>query len=625
MATVSNAKAEVGTIKVAIGDVRIVGVDGIARVVGVGDKVYAKEVIQTAANAVVQVQLTDGRMLDLGRDSQIALDDDVLGATRAAANTADSVAELQAKIAAGADPSTIGDPAAAGGTPGAVNDEGSHEAIVINQANSLGPVTAGYITNPIAIAFEQPILFSQLPAAPPPNEPPAIIFNVTPAELQVNEAGLLIGSDPSSPSEITKGTFTISDPNGIADITIVTINGQPIALSSLTGTAITTPMGEMTINSYDPHTGVVSFTYELKTPVIDVPNQPEQDIFTVTVTDSSNSESAPATLKINIVDDVATARNDSDSVAAGTFGPETGNVITAAGTTSGAPGADTPGADSATLTGIASTNVPGNSATSAGGILTINGQYGVLTIQANGDYSYTRNAGTPGGVVDTFRYTLTDGDGDPAAANLTINIGDSTPNILNIPAAGTPGAQVNEAGLPTGSDAAASSETTTGAITFNAKDGPAVVTLDGVAVTGTPGQTFAGEHGLLTVTGYSVDPVTGNGALTYSYTLTQNTAGDTTFDDFAVVVTDKDGDPASATLKINIVDDVATARNDSDSVAAGTFGPETGNVITAAGTTSGAPGADTPGADSATLTGIASTNVPGNSATSAGGILTING
>lgn len=108
MATPSTANASVGTIKVVIGDVKVIGVDGVARQVHVGDKVFAKETIQTAANAVVQVQLENGRTLDLGRDSKIALDDDVLNvgqtATTAPPATGD-IAALQAQIAAGADPS----------------------------------------------------------------------------------------------------------------------------------------------------------------------------------------------------------------------------------------------------------------------------------------------------------------------------------------------------------------------------------------------------------------------------------------------------------------------------------------------------------------------------------------
>ena len=66
-----------------------------------------------------------------------------------------------------------------------------------------------------------------------------------------------------------------------------------------------------------------------------------------------------------------------------------------------------------------------------------------------------------------------------------------------------------------------------------------------------------------------------------------------------MTVTDLDGDVASARLTINIADDVPTARSDTDSLAGGTFGPEVGNVLSGAGTTSGSAGADTLGADGA--------------------------
>lgn len=78
MATAASGNASVGTIKIVIGDVKVIGVDGVARQAQVGEKVFARETIQTAANAIVQVQLENGRMLDLGRDSKFALDTDVL-------------------------------------------------------------------------------------------------------------------------------------------------------------------------------------------------------------------------------------------------------------------------------------------------------------------------------------------------------------------------------------------------------------------------------------------------------------------------------------------------------------------------------------------------------------------
>ena len=228
-------------------------------------------------------------------------------------------------------------------------------------------------------------------------------------------------------------------------------------------------------------------------------------------------------------------------------------------------------------------------------------------------------------MVDIFRYTLTDGDGDASAANLTINIGD-LPGVLDVPAA-----EVKEAGLPArgaeseGSDEPANSETTAGALTFKTVDGLGSLTLDGVPVTG-PGQQIQGDHGTLTVTSLVYDPVTGNGTLTYTYTLTDNTNGDITSDNFDVVVTDKDGDASAGTLRVNIVDDAPKASDDGDSVPAGTLTPISGNVITGVGTNDPVGGKDTLGADTATLTNIGSTNVPGSVPTPGpNGELTIQG
>ena len=44
------------------------------------------------------------------------------------------------------------------------------------------------------------------------------------------------------------------------------------------------------------------------------------------------------------------------------------------------------------------------------GNLEVQGQFGTLTIKADGSYTYHGGAGAVGGSVDTFTYTLTDGD-----------------------------------------------------------------------------------------------------------------------------------------------------------------------------------------------------------------------
>ena len=255
----------------------------------------------------------------------------------------------------------------------------------------------------------------------------------------------------------------------------------------------------------------------------------------------------------------------------------------------------------------------------------IQGSFGKLTLNADGSYSYVRDAGTQGGTPDVFTYTLKDGDGDLSHTTLTIAIGNSTPSV-NVPAAGGAGALVDEkglpphGGLPAGSGESANgnpndnsdtSETTSGTFTITSPDGIDHITVKATSITlaqllaASPGSpiTIAGDDGTLSLTGYNA----GTGAVSYSYTLTTNTTGDATHDDFSIVATDLDGQSSpTVTLQINITDDVPTAVADTDSVAAGQFTAETGNVITAVGTTNA--GADTLGADGAVVAGVAAGN-----------------
>ncbi|TIQ02867.1 Ig-like domain-containing protein, partial [Mesorhizobium sp.] len=197
---------------------------------------------------------------------------------------------------------------------------------------------------------------------------------------------------------------------------------------------------------------------------------------------------------------------------------------------------------------------------------------GTVTYHNDGTFTYTPAAGEQGTV--TFQYQIVDGDGDPSVATVTINLlNDSTPTIGIAAGSDT---SVNEAGLPprggepagsgeiadnNGANNSDPSETATGALTITTGSdtiGHLYVTdKNNVQIDVTNGGLVHGQYGDLTITG---TPATG---YTYSYTLLDNTTGNGTHDDFAVQVVDSDGDPASTTLSIDIVNDVPHAVNDS--------------------------------------------------------------
>jgi len=447
----------------------------------------------------------------------------------------------------------------------------------------------------------------------------------TDATSSVDEAGLPArgsepaGSNSAATSETTSGTIVIDAPDGLAS---VTINGT--AVTSV-GQTIATPLGTLTITSIAP--GAIGYSYTLADNTD--ANANPTDVFTVVVTDA-DGDTASANLTISVIDDVPTARADTDAVAPATYTAETGNVISGAGTTSGSAGADTQGADGATLTGI----VAGTGTAFVAPGTAIAGQYGTLTINADGSYSYVRAPDTPGGVNDVFTYRLADGDGDTSTATLTISIGDSPAIITFVPTEGA-GTLVDEAQLPPrpdetpGSEFDGDDESTTGTITFTSPDGVQSVTINGVAVTpgALPQTIFTDATGVLVVNSYAYDPATGQGSITYTYTLADNTADpDGTTVSFDVVVTDLDGDSAPAVLNIDIVDDVPIARDDADSVTEDGPLVADGNLLTGTGgsdanATDGV--ADTQGADGASVTAIAGGSV-GTPFATAYGTLTVN-
>ncbi len=419
----------------------------------------------------------------------------------------------------------------------------------------------------------------------------------------------------SDASETTGGTINFTSKDGVSAITL---GGHALTTVPQTFSDAT---GSLTAHySYDAATGIGSIVYAY-TLADNTSGDNTSASFAVVISDADGDAAPAGNLVISIVDDAPIAAFDTDSIAAGDYTPATGNVISGAGTTNA--GADTVGADGASVVGV----VAGNSGASLDDAATvstqINGLFGKLTLNADGSYSYVRNPGSAGGGSDVFTYTVKDGDGDLAHTTLTISLGDATPTV-SIPAAGGADTTVYEKGLPVrGLESAGTgemadgnagnnsdaSETTGGTINFTSKDGVSAITLGGHALTTVP-QTFSDATGSLTAH-YSYDAATGIGSIVYAYTLADNTSGDNTSASFAVVISDADGDAAPAgNLVISIVDDAPIAAFDTDSIAAGDYTPATGNVISGAGTTNA--GADTVGADGASVVGV----VAGNSGAS---------
>ncbi|WP_280140411.1 VCBS domain-containing protein [Pseudomonas borbori] len=408
---------------------------------------------------------------------------------------------------------------------------------------------------------------------------------------QVFEAGLASGSAAGGSGVFATGTFTLSDADGLDDLVSVTIGTTTVAIANLAGSTFAGTNGTLTVTAYNAATGVASYSYELTSPTSDGLGV-ETDSFSLSVSDGTTS-SAPASIIIEIVDDVPSAVDDSNLM----FASE--NQLTLLGNVLNN---DVQGAD----------RLPGGPIQP--GVL--QGTYGTLTLSADGSYSYQLSPSDPdflalgggGMATETFTYTLNDADGDNDTANLVLQVRnlDDKVQIKYLDVRG--GEQsVDEDDLLAGSDPSKEFTTVSGTFKVQAPDGLLNLTVGGInvvvngVVNGFPQSITTPQGNILTITDFDVDSdILDEGIVSYSYTLSGSAmhspgAGENQLTEhFAVLAEDVDHDTDLASLDINIVDDVPNAVDDSHSIAEDTVMPISGNVLSNDLHANGQPGADVP-------------------------------
>ncbi|NIE74327.1 retention module-containing protein [Pantoea sp. Ap-967] len=606
----------IGVVSKVIGQVFAVGSDGSRRPLIEGDRLYAGEQLETAATGAVAVRLQNGGELTLGRDSSQLLSADLLGhpahpghEVAPSDNQLSDVERIQRAIASGDDPSRSAEPTAAGAANGNASGAlgGGHSFVLLSEVGArvdphIGFPTAGFNGIPEFAQREVGALSTALdngnPDAPnggnvpdggtPPEQPqPPIPVNnpvtligldLSPAEINLNEANLPLGS-ASDPAALTqRGSFTVVAQDGVFNLNVGGINVVTGGVVTGVGQSITTGLGNtLTVTGYNSATGEVSYSYTLTDAGQHIEDDGAKTLseqLVVRVSDS-NGDVAQGSLDVVIHDDAPTAVNDTNPVAATEQQTElTGNVLT--------------------------NDVQGADRVAGGPVLagTFTGTYGTLVLATDGSYTYTlnsdgaafKNLGGGGSGEEHFTYTIKDADGDTSSATLTLNIS-NLDDPVTLDGLGKQGGEltVYEKHLADGSAPDATALTQQGTFKVTAADGLQTLTVGGISVVsggvaaGFPQSTVTPEGNTLTILGF--DPATGT--VTYSYTLTgseSHPSGDGSnliSEHFEVVAKDIDGSTASGSLDVNIVDDVPKAVDDSNAVTATEQHTElTGNVLT---------------------------------------------
>ncbi|WP_421522818.1 Ig-like domain-containing protein [Neisseria yangbaofengii] len=202
-------------------------------------------------------------------------------------------------------------------------------------------------------------------------------------------------------AEVVTGVIKVTDQS----VASITVGGKDVMNASESNSVvITTKLGTLAITGYDAVKGEVSYRYTENGKAEDhsAGDDSVKDSFLVVVRDAAGN-TAMDSLDIQITDTAPVAVDDVNSII------ETGSYVSGNVMDNDSLGADTP----------VSVTVDHNV-----------GQYGLLTMGANGEYTYTLNPNSPvvkalntgDTLQETFTYTVTDADGDKSTATLTITI-----------------------------------------------------------------------------------------------------------------------------------------------------------------------------------------------------------
>ena len=203
-------------------------------------------------------------------------------------------------------------------------------------------------------------------------------------------------------SAAVKGFIQVSDKS---PVTAITVAGKDVTSATAAHPVmIHTVRGTLIVTGYDAASGKVTYRYVEGGKAADhsTGDNSVKDSFVVMVRDAAGN-TAMDSLDIRITDTAPVAIHDTNSIK------DTGMSVSGDVLSNDVLGADTPVAVTV-----------GNT----------NGQYGSLTLNADGQYTYTVNPNNAavkalnGGetLKDSFTYTVTDADGDKSTATLDITI-----------------------------------------------------------------------------------------------------------------------------------------------------------------------------------------------------------
>ncbi|MCX9153148.1 retention module-containing protein, partial [Pseudomonas sp. TB1-B1] len=594
--------SSVAVVKSIVGQVFAVSPEGIRRLLVEGDRLVAGEQVDTGASGAVSLELADGRVIDLGRDTQwsASAPDSSTDLSAATAQAAPSVAELQQAIAAGADPTQDLEATAAGptsaGADGAVG--GGHSFVVLEATAGVVDPTIGYPTTGLNAADA---VGNTLTAADNNGVDPRNVTITLTATPTITEAGgvvvytVFVTQAPTSDLTVTLSNglavvIAAGQTSGVLNVTFAGNDTPYLDASSISATIAGTSGGGNLIITTDPAPAVTQINDTIDTTTVTLTATASVDeggkiVYTATVTNAAQTDvviklSNDQTITIEAgkttgtvsIDTPANLADGKDLVVSATITSATGGnyenlAINPQAATSTVVAVDDPSVlqdDTNTIAedGVATGNVLSNdsdidnvlavSTFSVGGTTFNAGQtaviagVGSITIGADGAYTFT---------------PVKDFNGEVPQIGYTTNTGSSSTLNVNVDA-------VDDASVLKADTGSALEDTVaTGNVLTNDVDVDNALTVATFNVNGT---TYtAGQTAI--IAGVGSITIGADGA--YAFTPVKDFNGDVP----QIGYTTNTGSSSTLDVKIDAVDDASVLKADTGSALEDTVA--TGNVL----------------------------------------------
>ena len=223
------------------------------RVLRIGDPVQANEVIQAGAGSTVHIVFNNGNFATVGSGDSLMLDPSAFdpAAETRQVNTF-TVADLQAMIGAGDDPTYIAEATAAGvedNMAGDASHSGSHSFVVVNQDAARGELTPGFGTTTFSQPFPKEYVYDGILDTAPEIDEAASDLSVSVREAGVRGSDWTIpGANPNAAYAgipMARGHVAGSDTNG--DNLAYTV--KPDGAAGAGGTTAEGRYGSLTIDA----------------------------------------------------------------------------------------------------------------------------------------------------------------------------------------------------------------------------------------------------------------------------------------------------------------------------------------------------------------------------------------